>query len=386
MPRLEALAARGITFQNANSQAPVCSVARSTLISGCYAPRIGAQFHRRQREAALPETLAMFPTYLREAGYYTANNAKEDYNIVTSPGTWDDSSPAADYTNRRPSQPFFYVRNFGATHEGQSHFPASDSVDQPRDATTAGLAVHPDVPSFQYTRARYLELHERVDAESGRELDRLEAAGLADSTIIMVYGDHGGVFPGSKGYLYESGLHVPLIVYIPPAFRHLSPYPAGSQPRTFVRFMDMGPTVLRLAGLPVPDQMDGRPIMGKNLPALPAPEQDTIYADADRFDEKADLVRSVRIGDWKYIRSYQNYRPGGLRNAYRYRMWAYRDWLDRFRRGELDSLRARFFRPRPPEQLYNLAADPEETRNLAYVSIHRTRVRALRNALTEKIY
>ena len=384
MPRLEALAARGLTFENAYSQAPVCSVARSTLISGCYAPRIGAQYHRREREVPLPEGLEMFPAYLREAGYYTANNAKTDYNVRLTPGTWDDSSPRAHYRNRAPGQPFFYVRNFGTTHEGQLHFPAADldrvaTTDAPDDMPV--FPIHPDDATFRYTRARYHELHRRVDAEIGQVLDELAADGLLDSTIVFVYGDHGGVLPGSKGYLYETGLHVPLVVYVPELYQHLSPYPAGSRPTPFARFMDFGPTVLQLAGLEVPEQMDGRPFLGKLPPA--APPRDTVYNYADRFDEKSDLVRAVRIGNFKYLRSYQPYLPDGLNNNYRYRMVAYRDWLEGFRAGRLDSLQARFFRPRPPEQLFDLAADPYETRNLVTDPAYADTLLQLRRALGE---
>jgi arylsulfatase A-like enzyme len=386
MPRLEELARRGLTFRNAYSQGPVCSVARSTLISGMYAPRIGAQYHRKERLVPLPEGAKMFPAYLREAGYYTANNSKTDYNIRTTPGTWDDSSPTADYRNRAPGQPFFYVRNFGETHEGQLHFPESDvttldPTDDPNEV--AVLPVHPDDAAFRYTRARYHDRHRLVDSLLGAELDRLEENGLLDSTIIFVFGDHGGVLPGSKGYLYETGIHVPLVVYVPPAFRHRDLYRPGDRPREFAQFMDFGPTVLKLAGIPLPKTMDGRPFLGQGGGAR-SPARDTVYSYADRFDAKADFVRAVRIGPYKYIRSYQPYLPDGLYNAYRYKMWAYRDWYDAFRAGELDSLQARFFRPRPPEMLFNVEEDPFETTNLAARPDYADTLRSLRGALREK--
>jgi hypothetical protein len=199
-----------------------------------------------------------------------------------------------------------------------------------------------------------------------------------------VFGDHGGVLPGSKGYLYETGLHVPLVVYVPEAFRHLSPFAAGSRPEMFARFMDFGPTVLRLAGLDVPPAMDGRPFLGQDVEVIP-PARDTVYSYADRFDAKADFVRAVRIGDYKYIRSYQPYLPDGLYNDYRYRMWAYRDWYEGFRAGTLDSLQARFFRARPAEMLFNVAEDPFETTNLASRPDLQPTLRALRTALQQKV-
>ncbi len=79
-PNIEAMAREGVTFDRAFSNAPVCSVARTTLITSCYAPRIGTQFHRRIEMASMPSGIQMFPAYLRSAGYYTTNNSKEDYN------------------------------------------------------------------------------------------------------------------------------------------------------------------------------------------------------------------------------------------------------------------------------------------------------------------
>ena len=387
MPRLEALAGRGLVFENAYSQAPVCSVARSTLISGMYAPRIGAQYHRREAEVPMPAGTKMFPAYLREAGYYTANHYKEDYNITISPGTWDESSPTADYQDRAPGQPFFYVHNFGETHESSLHFPVSDTasiVTTDVPAALPLLPVHPDDTAFRFTRARYHDRHRLVDSLIGAQLDRLEAEGVLDSTIVFVYGDHGGVLPGSKGYLYETGLHVPLVVYIPEAFQHLNPYGTEQRPAAFAQFMDFGPTVLRLAGLSRVAAHDGRAFLGAGVRPVPT-TQDTVYGYADRFDEKSDLVRSVRIGPYKLIRSYQPYLPDALYNGYRYRMWAYRDWLAAYRQGRLNELQARFFRPRPPILLFDVVKDPQETTDLADREEYTEVLQSLLQALNRKV-
>ena len=157
MPRIEKLAERGLVFQNAFSNAPVCSVARSTLISGSYAPRIGAQYHRRAALAPMPDGVRMFPHYLREAGYYTTNNSKTDYNL-NDKGMWDESSNKATYRNRKSGQPFFHVQNFGATHEGQLHF-SKESMANDRTITDPNsitvFPYHPNTPTFRYTYARY---------------------------------------------------------------------------------------------------------------------------------------------------------------------------------------------------------------------------------------
>ena len=93
-PAIEALAKQGLVFDHAFSCAPVCSVARTTLMSGILAPRAGFQFHRKQALARLPDSLQLFPAYLREAGYYTTNLSKKDYN-VTEGKVWDASSKKA---------------------------------------------------------------------------------------------------------------------------------------------------------------------------------------------------------------------------------------------------------------------------------------------------
>ena len=135
MPNIEALAKEGLVFEHAFSNGPVCSVARSTIISGCYAPRVGVQYHRRMQFANLPEGVQMFPAYLKQSGYYTSNNSKEDYNFKKPEGVWNESSRKASYRNRQDGQPFFHVQNFGRSHEGQLHF---SKADMETPTTTAG--------------------------------------------------------------------------------------------------------------------------------------------------------------------------------------------------------------------------------------------------------
>ena len=124
-PRIEALAAHGLTFDHAFSNAPVCSVARTTLATGCYGPRIGTQYHRRSVSVPLPDGMKMFPEYLRNAGYYTANNSKTDYNAIPGKNVWNESSKKASWRKRKDSQPFFYMQSFTVCHESSLHFSAN---------------------------------------------------------------------------------------------------------------------------------------------------------------------------------------------------------------------------------------------------------------------
>ena len=368
MPNVSSLASEGIVFNNAFSNAPVCSVARSTIITGVYSPRIGTQYHRRMSLVKLPDDVKPLPVYLKEAGYYTSNNSKEDYNFIKDGEIWDESSGKASYKNRKKEQPFFHVQNFHNTHEGQLHFDQEhleNALKTNNLDSVKPFPYHPDTPTFRYTQSLYHKHHKDVDKEIGKFIKKLEDENLLDNTIIFYYADHGGVLPRSKGYIYESGLNVPLVVRVPEKFKKLSPFKAGSRTSTFVEFVDLVPTVLSLAGIEIPRSIDGKPFLGKKLKKSKLEKQNTTFGYADRFDEKYDLVRSVRVGKYKYIRNYQPFNVDGLYNFYRYKMLAYKEWYKLFQDGKLNEIQSQFFKPRAPEALYNIDEDPHEIKNLA---------------------
>ena len=368
MPNVSSLASEGIVFDNAFSNAPVCSVARSTIITGVYSPRIGTQYHRRMSLVKLPDDVKPLPVYLKEAGYYTSNNSKEDYNFIKDGEIWDESSGKASYKNRKKEQPFFHVQNFHNTHEGQLHFDQEhleNALKTNNLDSVKPFPYHPDTPTFRYTQSLYHNHHKDVDKEIGKFIKKLEDENLLDNTIIFYYADHGGVLPRSKGYIYESGLNVPLVVRIPEKFKKLSPFKPGTRTSSFVEFVDLVPTVLSLAGIEIPRSVDGKPFLGKKLKKSKLEKQNTTFGYADRFDEKYDLVRSVRVGKYKYIRNYQPFNVDGLYNFYRYKMLAYKEWYKLFQDGKLNEVQSQFFKPRAPEALYNIDEDPHETNNLA---------------------
>lgn len=387
MPNIEALAKEGLVFEHAFSNGPVCSVARSTIISGCYAPRVGVQYHRRMQFASLPEGVQMFPAYLRQSGYYTTNNSKEDYNFKKPEGVWDESSRKASYRNRKAGQAFFHVQNFGRSHEGQLHFSEAD-METPTVTDAEEVEVfpyHPNTPTFQYTHAKYRDLQMEIDQQIGAFIDQLKADGVYDNTIIFYYGDHGGVLPRGKGYIYESGVHVPMVVYIPPKWRHLAPAAPGSRLDGFVQFIDLGPTVLHLAGIKVPKEMDGKPFLGRGVSQAKLDRRDEAFSYADRFDEKYDLVRAIRKGKFKYMRNFQPFNFDGLFNFYRYKMLAYKEWRALFDEGKLNAAQQQFFEGRSPEALYDLEADPHETNNLAADPAYAATLKALRKQLNKQL-
>lgn len=383
-PNIESLAEHGLIFNRAFSNAPVCSVARSAIISGCYGPRIGAQFHRKIATVPMPDSLKMFPAYLREAGYYTTNNSKEDYNINKTEGVWDESSKKASWRNRGENQPFFHVFNIGVSHESSMHFSAEDMETNTPETAQNSFEIQPNHPNtdlFKYTNALYRDKIREMDRQVGEIIKELKEDGRLDDTFIFYYGDHGGVLPGSKGYLYETGLHVPMVVHVPEKYKHLVNSPVGSSVNGFVSFIDLAPTVLNLAGIDIPKEIDGKAFLGKDINAEELNSRDETYSYADRFDEKYDMVRAARKGKYKYIRNYQPFNFDGLMNNYRYKQLAYQEWQSLYDKGELNEIQSAFFENRSPEMLFDIDTDPYETKNLANDPEHKATLLDLRNRL-----
>jgi len=375
-PVLDALAAKGMLYRYAWSTAPVCAPARTTLISGVYPPSTGAQHMRSLTK--LPEGMKMYPQYLREAGYYVSNNSKEDYNLVKPGQVWDESSKTAHWRNRADKdQPFFSIFNFTVSHESQIRKRPHDAVHDPAGARVP--AYHPDTPESRQDWAQYADKITEVDTLSGEILDQLEADGLADDTIVFFYADHGSGMPRSKRWTYNSGLHVPLILYIPPKWRRLAPpeYEAGGASDRLVGFIDLPPTLLSLCGIQPPGHMQGYAFAGDYTTA----PQPYIYAFRGRMDERYDMVRSIRDERYIYIRNYKPHRIYGQYIAYMFQTPTTAVWKQMYDRGELNAAQSHFWETKPAEELYDLEADPDEVNNLAGDPAHAVRVAEMRAAL-----
>lgn len=334
----------------------------------------------------MPVGLRMFPAYLREAGYYTTNNDKKDYNAIESEGVWDKSSNQASWRQRKAGQPFFHMQSFKTTHESSLHFSAQAMRDEATTTDPAAVFVapcHPETPTFRYTYARYHDRIQEVDREIGEVVDQLAADGLLEDTFVFYFGDHGGVLPRGKGYAYESGLHVPLVVRVPENWKHLVDAETGTRVSGFVSFIDFGPTLLHLAGIDVPQAVDGRPFLGQGVSLDEVNQRDEAFGYADRFDEKYDLVRTLRKGKYEYVRSYQPFNFDGLQNNYRYKMLAYTEWRELYYARKLNATQRQFFEPRAAEALYDIENDPYEAKNLAADPAFAAVTEQLRNRLRE---
>ena len=276
-PHLDRLATNGVVFDRVFAAAPVCAPSRASIITGMYASALGTQPMRSQ--VPLPSWLRYFPSYLRDAGYFTTNRAKTDYNAAVLPGTWDQNGTNAHWRNRAKDQPFFSVFNFSSSHESRLHerLPLKTGPDR--------VIIPPYLPDTPEVRADFAQYYGRVseaDTEIGALLAELDDAGLADDTIVFYYSDHGGVLPRSKRFLYESGTRVPLIIRFPPKYQHLAPGLPGSRVNELINLIDLAPTVLSLAGVEAPPFFQGRAFAGKARE--PAPPFTFMFR--DRMDER----------------------------------------------------------------------------------------------------
>jgi N-sulfoglucosamine sulfohydrolase len=356
-PNLDRLASEGVLYQNAFANAPVCAPARCTIITGMYPPGLGTQHMRSTNE--VPDFVRLYPGYLRDAGYYCTNNSKKDYNLVEKTDEWNESSGTAHYKNRAPGQPFFAIFNFTVCHESCIHKTMEKLVHDP--AAMEIPPYHPDLPEIRHDWAQFYDKITMMDTLAGNILKELEESGLADSTIVIFYGDHGGILGRSKRFIYQTGLRVPLIVRVPDLYKHLAPGKKGSKTMRMVSFIDLAPTLLNLGGIPIPDYMQGNAFLGPDQrEASPY-----VHTFRGRMDERFDFCRGTFNEDFHYIINYMPHRKYAQHVEYLWRAPSMRAWERAYLNGECNLEQRRFFETKPFEELYDRAADPWEVNNLA---------------------
>lgn len=356
-PNIDQFAKEGVLYRNAFSTAPVCAPSRCTLITGMYPPALGTEHMRSVNQ--IPAYVKFFPKYLREAGYYTTNNDKKDYNTVDQTDAWDESSKTATYKNRKPGQPFFAVFNIFVSHESSLHKSLETLQHDPDKVPLP--PYHPSTPEIRRDWAQYYDKIQFMDEQMGALLKELDEQGLSDNTIVFYYADNGGVLPRSKRFMFESGLHVPLIVRVPPKYKHLIQSSPGTETDRVVTFLDFAPTVMSLAGIAPPEYLQGKPFLG----SYTASEQRYGYSFRGRMDERIDLSRTVRDKKYRYIRNYLPHLPYGQRLHYLWLAPSTRSWEESYRAGRTDAVQSAFWKEKPAEELYDIATDPFNVNNLA---------------------
>jgi arylsulfatase A-like enzyme len=381
-PHLDKLAREGVRFTNVYSVAGVCAPSRSALITGMYPTSIGTHHMRTlgsatfrpvpTYSAVIPEYVKCYSEYLRMNGYYCTNNSKQDYQFVPPVTAWDESSNQAHWKNRAEGQPFFAIFNFTICHESGMW----RNKDHPLVVDPEKVPVPPYYPDNELVRKEiarnYSNLYE-MDSLAGLVISELEAEGLLENTILFFYSDHGGPLPRQKREIYDTGLKVPLIIRFP------DKQMAGKVVDELISFVDFAPTLLSLTHYPIPSYLQGQAFLGPDQ----APPRSYIYAARDRLDNQYDMVRGVRDKQFKYFKNYQPDKPYIMDIEYRMQMDLMKELLRAHKEGELNEIQELWFaQSKPPEELYDLNADPYELENLAENPDYHDKLVELRNALS----
>lgn len=363
-PVLDELARKGMRFENAFTVTPVCSTSRSSFCTGMYAITIGAHQHRTpgNRKQMLPEGVKPVTHWLKEAGYFTANMAggksldrggKVDWNFKFEGKAFD----GHNWDELKANQPFYAQINHSQSHRGWS---------APAHADPAKVEIppyYPDHPLIRKDWAQYLDEVTEVDALIGDVLKRLEKDGLADNTIIFMFGDHGRAHMRGKQWCYDSGLRIPCILYVPPSL----PVPAGYEPgkveTNMVESIDITATTLALAGIKKPAKMQGRVLYGEQREE----PRKVAVASRDRCDMTMFRIRTARDAEYRYVRNFMPELPFLNINVYKETSYPMIGVMRKLHeKGELDEVQDKLFdMTRPAEELYRIGDDPYEIHNLA---------------------
>ncbi len=376
-PNIDRLAAEGFRYTHAFASAPVCAPSRGTWVTGIHALSMGTA-PMRSNNAIPHDRIRYYPDYLREAGYFALQPGKTDYNIGGRPdrAAWNRGK---DWNDRAEGQPFFFVTHFNHSHESR----AFGDIRSPRhDPARQRLrAYHPDIPGIRLNYAHYADQIQQLDAHIGRMLKRLEADGLAENTIVIFTTDHGGVMPGSKRFITDSGIHAPFIIRIPEKFKHL--WPADKPGMTvdrLVSFVDMPKTWLSITGAEVPEMMQGRIFLGPDT----EPEAEMHFAFTSRQGERFYEMRAVRTKNLLYIKNYKPYISTGQPLSFLWQMVAARAWEAHHKAGLTDAKTGAFFQRRQPvERLFDVRNDPDNVVNLVDHPDYQDALATMRAALRQ---
>jgi N-sulfoglucosamine sulfohydrolase len=395
-PNIDRLASQSARYTNAFSNAPVCAPSRSAIITAMYTTTIGSM-HMRSK-AVPPAGVKAFTESLRAAGYYCSNNSKTDYNFEAPPNhrppdtVWDETSPRAHWRNRTDkSQPFFSVFNFVVTHESQARATPEQYAKNTERLTPAqrhdpAKAVlppyYPDTPVVRKNWAMYYDNITAMDYMVADVLKQLDEDGLAENTVVFFWGDHGRGLPRGKRWTYDSGTRVPLLVR----------WPGQVKPNTtvddVVMLFDLGPTALSIAGVPIPAHLQAQAFLGNQKKA----PREYAFAQRDRMDEVYDMVRAVRDKQFRYICNFNPGRPYTQYLDYLELMPTMQE-LRRLYKDHYNALGPAYGKAltpvqllwmapeKPPEELYDLTADPYEINNLAKSAQHQDVLKRMRGVL-----
>jgi hypothetical protein len=332
----------------------------------------------------IPASVSFYNELLQNAGYFTSNCSKTDYNLRGPKGRnpkdfWNYSGKdyAGTWKKRKEGQPFFTVYNIGDSHESRAF---GDPKDESVDPEKMILApYHPDLPEMRNTYAKYSSAISKMDSLVGQAIENLKQDGLYENTIIVYNSDHGGVLARSKRFLYSSGIHCPLIVRIPEKMKHL--YPQGKSPGStidrIVSFIDMPKTWVSLTGAEMKENFQGRIFLGPKT----EPQSQYHFSWRGRADERFDCVRVMRDEQFAYHKNYAPFAPNGQYLAYMHKMKATGAWERHHQAGKTNSVTGRFFEPRPSEEFYDNFKDFHNIDNQIDDPLHQAKIKELKKEL-----
>lgn len=356
-PHIDQLAAEGLLFEKAFVNAPVCSTSRSSLMTGYDQYTIGAPHHRTPNRKPLPPDIRPIPLLLKDAGYYTCilKNTKTDLNFTDPTGKRYDHTnlfDGSDWSARKPNQPFFAQLTIGSTHRSWRRDPK-----RPIDEKNVELPpYYPDTPFIRRDWANGLEQMQEADRSVGNILQRLEQEGLEKNTLVIFMSDHGRCHIRGKQFLYDPGLHVPLILRWP---GQIAP---GKRNSDLVSSLDICKTLLDLAEIE-----PQRPMPGLNLFNGETARRQELYFGRDMMGTAFDAMRAIRTPKYKLIHNLMPERAYCQYDNYKQTKYPPLALMKVFHaKGELTPAQAAFMADSKPEfELYDLQADPHEINNLA---------------------
>ncbi len=394
-PVIDKLAEEGVRFSNAFSTGTVCSPSRTAIITGVKTYKAGTGNHRSKYP--VPEFIKGFPYYLQQQGYYTTNNVKTDYNVAGEKEfiaeAWNESSNKAGWWNRNPGQPFFAVFNYNESHQSRTMTETYDwylknvlkhlaPEERIGDNEFEMPPFYRDSPEMRKQFARVYNSIKLTDNRIGELLARLEADNLKDSTIIFFYADHGEGMPRGKTNGINYGYRVPLVIWFPEMYKHLSPWGTGGVVTDeLVDFSDLAPTLISLAAGKIPNHLAGRPFLGEKR----SEPLEHLILSSDRSDNGIDMVRTVTDGRFVYSRNYMPY----IYEARYIRYMEIGEIKQQMRNdladNKLNPLQKSLFEPRPAEFLFDIENDIWETKNLTNISEFQLILEKMRKLLREEV-
>ena len=367
-PNINQLAKDGIVYKNCYTPSPVCAPSRSSLITGMYPTTLGTQHMRAYKKSkkntinshnSLPyyspkpkKPVRFFTEDLRANGYYCTNNSKEDYNMMTSPLAWDESSKTAHWRNKKEGQSFFSVFNFNVTHESSIWKNKIPYTKHELENVKLPIFFPNDnrIKSDVITNYKNIE---KLDKQIGIIINQLKEDSLYENTIIFFLSDHGGPFPRYKRSIHETGIRVPFI-----AKWVNDNYTKNSN--QLISFVDFAPTILDIANIKRDFPFEGVSFYKKD-------QRRYIYAAIDRFDECNNRSRSIRGNHFKLIFNSDTvinfYKP----ISYRQKMKTMQVLDSLQQKKELNTNFSRvFLNNKNSLELYKVSEDYFETNNLIH--------------------